>query len=113
MISIRDATAAVNAALKARGGKVVDAAELKRRADICLKCPMRRFVSMQPADQLSRVMGMMVNRHRVPASVASYKCGVCGCSLMMLLPALPEDLHKDNPEQAELRRSSAPSCWVG
>lgn len=112
MISIRDATAAVKAALQARGGKVVEAAELKRRADICVKCPMRKFVSMQPTDQISRVMGMMVNRHRVPNSLASYKCGVCGCSLMMLLPALPEDLHKDSPEQAELRQSRAPSCWV-
>lgn len=112
MVTLRDAASAIKAATQAGRGNVVPPEELQRRAAICERCPMRQFVGAGALDRASQVLGMMVNRHRVPKSLTTYKCGVCGCSLMMLLPARTEDLHKDTPEQASYRKHTAPGCWV-
>ena len=52
---------------------------------------------------------MLASKHRVPSEVHSYGCSVCGCSLVLLLPATPADLHKDSPEEAAKRPAN---CWL-
>lgn len=112
MISLKDATAAAKAFTEARDGNVVDVETLKTRASICVNCPMKQLIKLTPRDQASKVLGLMANKHRVPDALKRYRCGVCRCALMLLTPALPEHLHRDNPEEAEVRAKRAPNCWL-
>ena len=112
MISLTDARNALKAFTAARHDRVVSPEVLASRANLCESCPQRRLVRVKARDQASKVLGLMANSHRVPGSLKDSKCGVCGCSLMLLLPALPGDLHKDNPVQAAERATKAPNCWL-
>jgi hypothetical protein len=102
------AIAAMKAFKEAMDGNVVTAEELLRRQRICNRCPKkRRDVGVKTA--ISRMIGNIANKHRVPEEVKGFSCGVCGCSLMLLLPATKKDLHVDNAEEAKERPDS---CWI-
>lgn len=112
MISLKDAAAAAKAFVQAGRGKVVSDESIRQRTTLCMGCPKRRKVKVRPAEQASRILGMMANKNRVRKEIKDYKCGVCKCSLMLLLPALPEHLHDDSPAQAKSRAAEAPQCWI-
>jgi hypothetical protein len=57
---------------------------------------------------VSELLGIMANKNRVSPVFQDNACGVCGCSLLMLLPARDEDLHKDTADQ---RKSRPRFCW--
>jgi len=103
-----DITAAANAFKDAVNGDVVDDKEINRRVTICKACPQRRKVNGF-VSRISKLLGDLANRHRVPRDIADYKCGVCGCSLLLLTPATEKDLHKDSPEEAKKRPRQ---CWL-
>lgn len=108
MITPRDAIGAAKAFQHALKGEVVTTDEIRRRGAICNSCPRKELVRNR-ASQASQLLGLLANRHRVPREIKSYSCGVCGCSLMLLLPATAKDLHKDTPEQKAERPES---CWI-
>lgn len=108
MITIQDIRAAANAFKDAIKGDVVDDATILSRTSTCLKCPKRRKVS-GIVSRVSRILGDIANRHRVPKDIADYKCSVCGCSLLLLLAATDKDLHKDSPQEAKRRPLT---CWL-
>jgi hypothetical protein len=105
---LQGALAAIKAFTEAVNGNVVSHDEVLRRERICKSCPMRKKVTGAPS-KISRYLGMLASKHRVPSEVHSYACNVCGCSLVLLLPATPADLHKDSPEEAEKRPKA---CWI-
>jgi hypothetical protein len=107
-MNLTGAIAAIKAFTEAVNGNVVPSDEIFRRTDICAKCPMKRKVTGAPS-KVSRYLGVLANKHRVPADLNGQKCNVCGCSLMLLIPATEADLHKDSPEEAEKRPAS---CWM-
>ena len=100
--------AAIKAFKDAVKGDVVDETTLSSRAAICSKCPKRRIKS-SIVSRVSKILGDLANKHRVPSEISKYSCGVCGCSLMLLLPATEKDLHKDSP--AELKKRPL-TCWM-
>lgn len=102
------AIAAMKAYREAKKGNTVDQQTVRDRARICKGCPKRRIVA-NATTAVSKLLGRMANKHRVPDDVSRYSCGVCGCSLMLLLPAQKEHLHKDSPEEAAERPEH---CWV-
>lgn len=104
----QDAIAAAKAFREAVRGNVVSDAEILRRAAICAACPKRQKVTGWKSE-VSKKLGMIANKNRVPSKVSDYRCGVCGCSLMLLLPATSKDLHKDSPEEAKNRPKT---CWL-
>jgi len=106
-LNIQGAVAALKAYQSARRGNVETAAEIQRRAAVCFRCPKRQIT--RGVSKASEMLGILANRHRVPASVSAYSCGVCGCSLQLLLPAVKEDLHRDTPEEAKARPKA---CWI-
>lgn len=108
MVGIKDALAAAAAFKAALNGDVVSPETIHERDAICARCPMRRF-KQRGMTPVSKLLGQLANRHRVPKSIANYSCGVCGCSLMLLIPAQSKDLHIDSPEEAKKRPGS---CWV-
>lgn len=104
----RDSIAAIKAFQHALKGGVVSSEEVRRRNAVCATCPQRVRVG-RDISAVSKFLGMLANRHRVPKEVSGFKCGCCGCSLMLLLPATKEDLHVDSPEEAAKR---PPNCWM-
>ena len=103
-----DILAAANAFKAALNGDVVDDAMIARRVKTCRKCP-KRVRSSGLATRISKLLGDLANKHRVPKDIADYSCGVCGCSLMLLVPATEKDLHKDSPEE---RKTRPAYCWL-
>lgn len=106
--TLTGAIAAIKAFTEAINGNVVSPEEVFRRATICAKCPMKRKTTGAPS-KISRYLGVLANKHRVPPDLNGQKCNVCGCSLMLLVPATEKDLHKDSPEEAKKRPAV---CWI-
>jgi hypothetical protein len=104
----RDSIAAIKAFQHALSGKVVSPEEVRARHNVCVKCPQRVRVG-RDISAVSKFLGMLANRHRVPQEVKGFKCGVCGCSLMLLLPATKDDLHVDTEKEAAVRPKT---CWI-
>lgn len=102
---IKAAALAFKDALK---GDVVDDDTIDSRAKICIKCPQRRRVT-GIISRVSKILGDIANRHRVPKEIADYKCNICKCSLMLLIPATEKDQHKDSPQEAKRRPLT---CWL-
>jgi hypothetical protein len=100
------AAAALAAFAQASTGDTVGEVEVMRRNSVCAACPKREKVT-GIVSRVSQTLGVLANRHRVPKSMKDYRCGVCGCALMLLIPA--KTPHKDSPEEAAVRPSS---CWA-
>jgi hypothetical protein len=107
-MNINGAKAAIKAFDHAMRKKTVPDGELMERYRVCKGCPKRRKISGFTS-RVSRLLGNIANQHKVPHEFSKYKCGVCNCSFMLLLPALKEDLHKDSPQEAARRPDH---CWV-
>jgi hypothetical protein len=107
-MNAEDILAAANAFKAALKGDVVDDATIAARTAICLKCPKRQR-NTGVITRVSKILGDLANKHRVPEAIADYRCGVCKCSLMLLLPATDKDQHKDSVQEA--RRRSL-TCWL-
>ena len=103
-----DILAAANAFKAALQGDVVDDATITLRTEICQKCP-KRTKTTGIKSRVSQILGNLANKHKVPSDIADYKCDVCGCSLMLLIPATEKDQHKDSPEEAKFRPRQ---CWL-
>lgn len=106
LIDIQAAAKAFKDAIK---GDVATDAEIDARERICFLCPERKKVT-GAASRVSKILGTLANRHRVPERIKDYRCNVCKCSLMLLLPATPADFHVDSPEEAVKR--SKTKCWM-
>ena len=107
-MNTKSATAAILAFKEALSGHVVSAEKIVRRAGICQTCPKRKNDTGVKTG-ISRMLGNLANKHRLPDEIKGKSCGVCGCSLMLLLPATEKDLHKDNAEEAAERPAT---CWM-
>lgn len=106
-LNLQGAVSALKAYQQARKGDVVDTETIKARAEGCFRCPKRKIT--RGVSKASEMLGILANRNRVPNAVASYSCSVCGCSLMLLIPAVKEDIHKDNEKEAAERPDG---CWI-
>ena len=106
-LNLQGAVSALKAYQQARKGDVESPSTIKARADVCFACPKRRIT--RGVSKASEMLGILANRNRVPNAVASYSCSVCGCSLMLLIPAVKEDIHKDSEKEATERPDS---CWI-
>ena len=107
-MNTQGAIAAISAFKEALSGHVVSPEEIVRRAGICTPCPKRKNDTGVKTG-ISRLLGNLANKHRLPEEIKGKSCGVCGCSLMLLLPATEKDLHVDNEKES---RERPESCWV-
>ena len=100
-ITPKSALAAVKAFSDAVGGRVADPDEVQRRLRICATCPKLGRVS--GLGQVSRLLGVLSCKHAVPEDMRDRGCGVCGCSVLLLTPALePPVATAEHPEE----------CWL-
>lgn len=107
-MNAQGAASAIKAFKDALSGGVVSPEEIIRRTSICSACPKRRR-DTGVTTALSRMLGNIANKNRLPEEIKGKSCGVCGCSLMLLLPATAKDLHKDNENEAKERPQQ---CWI-
>lgn len=107
-ITASGALSAIKAFREAMSDHTVSDQEIVKRSEVCQTCPMRRD-GHGVAENISKVLGTLANRHRVPSELADSHCGVCGCSLMLLVPATKRDLHKDSAEESANRPAG---CWI-
>lgn len=102
---------ALKAYRSAKNADTVDDAEALRRAKVCKLCPMRRKVGGF-IGRVSHALGAATGNHQLPEDLRDYKCGICQCSLLLLVPAIDANLHKDDREERRRRLKYAPSCWL-
>lgn len=100
------AAAALAAFNQARKGDTVSEEEIMRRAAICKVCPKRKKTT-GVRSRISRQLGIIANRNKVPDELRNYSCGVCDCSLMLLAPSV--EGHADSDEQLADRPDT---CWM-
>lgn len=116
-VTFKESMQAGKAALKIIKGDMVGPKELERRWSICKNCPALSETSecfrcnraKFLAEITHSVKGIFGTEIKFPGESKKFSCGVCGCSLSMLLPTKTNDLHKDTPEQAEARPDF---CWM-
>ena len=107
-MNLTGAAAAIKAFKEALSDNVVDVSEIVRRVAVCKACPkLKRDTGVKTG--ISRMLGNLANKHRLPDDIKGKSCGVCGCSLMLLVPATKKDLHVDNEIEAKLRPET---CWI-
>ena len=99
--------AAIKAFVEATKNNVVPEAIIQHRASICRRCPQR--VVTRGTSRVSEVLGSLSGKHGVPNEISAFSCGVCGCSMLLLLPATAENLHKDSPDESKKRPGT---CWI-
>ena len=110
------AKAAWKAYREATGNDVVSETEILRRYKICEQCPMRRK-SANFTSTISKALGKLANRFRVPEKIGKQHCGACRCSFMLMLPS--KTYHQDTPDEATFREEANKKlakkglrCWV-
>lgn len=108
MIKPKDILAAATAFKAALNAEVVDPGTIQKRLSVCGGCKKRQL-TRGVASNTSYILGMLANRHRVPREIAGYSCNVCGCSLLLLVPALKKDLHVDSEKESNDRPDN---CWI-
>lgn len=116
-VRFRDALAAGKAAVKIVTGDTVDQKEMQRRWDICRGCPAlsetsecfscnrARFV----AELTGTVKSIFGKEIKYPGESKKYTCGVCGCTLALLLPTRSDGFHEDSEEEKKHRPDF---CWI-
>lgn len=115
-ISLTEAIHGATSAMKQVGGDSVDHSEILRRASICQVCPKRSEISGCASCGFGSKLVQFVNRIKksfgggveIPNNLSREFCGVCECSLGMMLPAPKEHFHISTITDSE--RPDA--CWV-
>lgn len=116
-LKLADTISGANALIKFATTEPVDNQEIARRSEICASCAFRSDVSDCKACGAAKKIAGLVNLIRkarkkeseIPVSVRSRYCGVCSCSLALLVVTKAEDFHKESPEKLSQRPDY---CWL-
>ena len=106
-MNLKGALAAANAFVQAMNKNTASPEEIAKRFKVCSRCPKKALIS-GATSQISRMVGLVANQNKVPTEFSKWKCGVCECSFVLLLPARTEDLHPDTEAEAAVRPKE---CW--
>jgi hypothetical protein len=116
-VSISDAYNGARAVLRYVAGNSVSNAELNRRAEICRTCPQLKITSGCMSCGAGGRIARLVNTIRaykksesqVPKPVENKYCGVCSCSIPMMILTRYKDFYKE----ATSKNSTRPdNCWL-
>lgn len=107
-MKISDITGALRAYKAATRLETVSDMVATERANVCLRCPQRKKTT--GISRISRFLSELARQHNVDKNISNFSCGICSCNLQLLLSALPENLHKDSPEQKAKRAKT--KCWM-
>jgi len=95
------------------GAQKVSDEEQNRRADICLNCPKRGYVSCNSCGSLSKALSDLVlgTGCKRLAELHKQSCLVCGCELSSLVQ-YPLEVIQEIDQKLQFQTDSYPSrCW--
>ena len=107
-MNLSDITGALAAYRAATKKETASPEQVLRRTTICLTCPMR--VRTRGVSKVSQFLGELARLNNADKNISEFSCNVCGCNLLLLTTALPENLHQDNAEQKQVRDKT--NCWM-
>jgi hypothetical protein len=115
-ISLTEAIHGATSAMKQIGGDSVDHQEIMRRAAICQSCPKRSEISGCASCGFGSKLVQFVNKIKksfgggveIPNNLSREFCGVCQCSLGMMLPAPLDHFHSSTIEDP----NRPDKCWL-
>lgn len=105
------------ALIRYMGGQAVTEKELERRSLICNNCPLKDSVSDCMSCGGSGKVAAFINRIRrskkvegsIPESLRKKYCGMCGCSLPLLLVTQFKDFEVEDAQKNSARPDH---CWL-
>lgn len=105
------------AVIKNLAGSTVSNHEIVRRSAICEECPLRGKVggcsSCGAAGKIARwansLRAKMKLQIEIPDGVKSYFCGICQCSLALMVTTKYENFHTETEEK---NMSRPDACWL-
>lgn len=116
-LSLRDVVSGANAVIKYMGGSSVSNNEIVRRSFICEMCPMiEKIGGCGPCGAAGKISSF-VNAVRqkmgisiaIPNQTKNSYCGICGCSLALLVVTKKENFHQESLEENSKRPDK---CWL-
>lgn len=116
-VGLAEAFIGAKALLNYTRGKAASAKEMNRRASICAQCPVIQSTSGCQACGASRQAANLANQIRVhkgseepiPKTVSSKYCGICECSLSLMVVTQYKDFNKESEEKNSKRPDN---CWL-
>ena len=116
-VSISDAFTGARAILRYVAGNSVSKEEMNRRASICESCPQLKMTSGCMSCGAGGRIARLVNSIRsykkteaqVPKSVENKYCGICSCSIPMMILTKYSDFYKESQSKNEKRPDT---CWL-
>lgn len=116
-ISFSEALNGAKALLKYSAGNSVSGKEILRRSSICEKCPLLSNVSNCMGCGAASVITKAVNGIRsvkgaeipIPKAVNTKYCGVCQCSIPLMVVTRYEDFRTETTEKNSRRPDN---CWL-
>lgn len=116
-VTFQSAISGAMAVIRYTTGSSVSTAEMIRRSDICARCPMLSQISTCMACGGAGKIARFINGIRaakkvessIPSEVKASYCGVCSCSLALMVVTKIKDFHTES--EAENRRRPD-VCWL-
>lgn len=116
-LSLNDIIIGANAILRYTAGTSASNEEIKRRSEICKSCPMRSKATGCAACGFSKRIANFINKIRatkraeveIESTLKDSYCGVCSCSIPMMLLTRYEDFYTEPEHKNKLRPDA---CWL-
>jgi len=116
-VTFADAIHGVTAMIKYASRPGSSNQEIVRRSDICATCPQRSDIAKCGPCGTMRKITTWVNSIRakkkveapIPSEVKYSYCGICDCSLALMVVTKIEDFYEENSSKNALRPTR---CWL-
>lgn len=113
-LEFKDYLHGAEALISVSAGNSVNQLEINRRASICQTCPRLEEVPGCMSCGFAGTLSNTINKIKrffkasfeIPNNMGKHGCGVCGCSLAVMLPAKTSAFKKDDQAQRP------DHCWV-
>lgn len=115
-IGLADAVTGAKALLRYTQGSAVSSSEITRRSEICKDCPLINRIggcascgaAGKIANFVSNIRSSLKLQDPIPDSVKSSYCGVCQCSLALMVPSKMDAFN----ESIEKNSKRPDNCWL-
>lgn len=107
-MKLTDVTGALKAYRAATKKETAPPDVVASRVRVCLTCPQRKRT--QGISRVSKYLADLARLNNADKNISDFSCNICGCSLLLLTSALPENLHVDSEVQKTKREKT--NCWM-
>lgn len=116
-VTLSDAFQGAKALVRFTSGKAASQKEVLRRAEICKACPLMSSTSgcmacgaaARATQLVNSIQSMKKGAVSIPSEVKSKFCGVCSCSIPLMIVTKYEDFYQETDEKNSRRPDG---CWL-